>query len=158
MIVQIKENVYEITETGKDALRMYKKVDDKIKEAKMPDYEVLDYRDVYNSMALKLQELTGSKQAVGFNKASFIPSFKDFQEHLLKFKRKYPTLWQPAKIKEGLMKHVEQCAKTKEFVPAIKYYIYTEEKGSNLAAYVELGGDTSQEEQYKIVDTKNLFE
>lgn len=116
-----------------------------------------DYTELHKAMQMKLQELTGVKQARGYSNAVFIPSVKDLQYYLSLFRRRYSELWDMRKITKCLIKHVQTCAKTGVYTPVIKYYIYKEEKGSQLAADLE-AYDDNEDDQHRIKKTKDLFE
>jgi hypothetical protein len=99
------------------------------------------------------------KQIAGFGGTYFIPTQRDLEDFLNRFRRKYADLWDLAKIEKALIHHIDKCCKEKKYAPAIKYYIIKEGTGSQLAAALENMEDTVEveEQQYDIVNTKDLF-
>lgn len=164
LIIAIKDSVYEVTLDGREVLEQIGKVSivdgtPSVLSAKPQTVVVKpdDYTELHKKLQVKLQELTGLKQARGYSNAVFIPSVKDLQYYLSLFRRRYSELWDMHRITRCLEKHVQTCAKTGVYTPVIKYYIYKEEKGSQLAADLE-AYDENEDDQHRIKKTKDLFE
>lgn len=164
LIVAIKDSVYEVTIDGKDVLEQIGKVSivDGTPSVLSTKPETVstkpdDYIQLHKKLQTKLYELTNMRQARGYSNAVFIPSAKDLQYYLNLFRRRYPELWNIDRITRCLEKHVQTCAKTGVYTPVIKYYIYKEEKGSQLAADLE-AYDENEDDQHRIKKTKDLFE
>lgn len=100
------------------------------------------------------------RQIKGFGNVYFIPGEKDLEDFLLRFKRKYPELWDLERIEKALVKHLVDCCKKDKFSPAIKYFIIKEGTGSQLASVLENWEDAEEDKadkQFKIIDTKGMF-
>jgi hypothetical protein len=118
-----------------------------------------DVLDLNKVLKEALYKITGKRQVVGFGNTYFIPSAKDLETFLNRFRKAYPSLWNISNIEKCLVAHVEKCAKAGKYSPAVKYYIIKEGTGSQLAAALENMDDAIPEEkQHKILNTKDLFE
>lgn len=118
-----------------------------------------DIMVLHEALKNKLYSLIKKKQIVGFGNVPFIPSLTDLQEFLERFRKKYPDLYDLEKITVCLSKHIEKCAKSDKYSPAVKYFIIKEGSGSQLAALLEVFDETpADEEQHNITKTKDLFD
>lgn len=164
LVVRVKEDIFELTNEGMEVLEAIgrvKVVDDTpavLTAGVIPTkLESINYKELHKELQDRLEELTGSKQAKGYSNAAFIPSVRDLETFLVTYRRVYKDNWDVVKIRACLLKHVDVCARTGVYTPVIKYYIYKEEKGSQLAADVEAFQENA-EKQHKIKKTKDLFE
>ena len=118
-----------------------------------------DILDLNKILKEALFKITGKRQIVGFGNTYFIPSAKDLETFLNRFRKAYPSLWNLDNIQKCLLAHVEKCAKANKYSPAVKYYIIKEGTGSQLAAALENLDDAVEiEKQHKLLNTKDLFE
>lgn len=168
-IVRIKDYQYELTIVGRDALDEIGKVkivddtptvlataEEPIQTVTTDNTATAILGNLHKELQNKLFELTGMRQAKGYSNSSFIPSARDLEYQLIKFKRVYKELWDVNKIRKCLIAHVETCARTGVYTPVLKYYIFKDEKGSQLAADLEAYQETT-ETQHKIKNTKDMF-
>ena len=146
-------SLWEVTEEGK---KLY---DDKVVVQKV--LITMDYDSIHKSLQNKLFSFKKKKQITGFGGVYFIPTVRELEEFLLRFRRKYPELWDLKKIEKALLFHVERCCKKDSFAPAVKYFIIKEGSGSPLAAALEIMEDGEEidesKQQYNIVNTKDMF-
>lgn len=111
----------------------------------------------------KLKEITGKKQVMGFGHVYFLPGIQDLRTFLLRFNKTYKMSLQnnKEKIETILLKHVTKCAKTKNFSPAVKYFIIKDGAGSQLAsaleAYEDVQDNNMRMEKIEVRNTKDLF-
>lgn len=157
-VIRMKDGKYEATTKGVDT---YKEVSSQ-KEAKaekkpkvLPQNELVS---LHTALKEKLKAITGQEQVKGFGNVPFIPSLSDFQDHIKQFLSKYPNLWDYEKVQKCLLEHVESCARKQSYSPCIKYFIHKRDSGSTLAAYLETTSGTAGTEQYRIIETNNLFD
>ena len=153
-LVVLAGGQYHLTSEGQ---KLYEEEGKSVKP-KVPS-SVMNIQDLQAKLRDKLKSIKGKTQVAGFGNVYFIPSTKDLEDFLARFRRKYPQLWDERKIEKCLLQHVEKCAKADKFSPAVKYFIIKEGTGSQLAAALESfeeGEDV--ETQHKIIDTKDLFE
>lgn len=154
------EGVYMVTTKG---VQIYNQINDG-KEDIQPIIKAVsvaqnDVMALHSMLQDKLNSIIGRKQIMGFGNVPFIPSVKDLESFLGRFRKAYPELWDMARIEKCLCNHVTSCAKAQKYSPAIKYFIIKEGSGSQLAALLENYADNPQEEkQHKITNTKDLFE
>jgi len=155
----IKANGYDITEAGRRLLTVINSGGVAVEERveKSPQVTIAS---VHASLQDALVAVKNKKQVVGFGGVYFIPSLRDLEEFLNRFRRKYPELWDLAKIQKCLVTHVTKCAKLDKYAPAVKYYIIKEGTGSQLAAALEAYEDVAEEKekQFKVKETKSYFE
>ncbi len=111
----------------------------------------IDYDKLHLTLQNKLLSLKGKKQIEGFGGVYFIPNKTELKEFLTRFWNKYPKYKDLDKISKILQKHIETCSKKNSFAPAIKYYIYKQGVGSQLASAIE-----NYEEQE--LETKQTFD
>ncbi len=111
----------------------------------------IDYDKLHLTLQNKLLSLKGKKQIEGFGGVYFIPNKTELKEFLTRFWNKYPKYKDLDKISKILQKHIENCSKKNSFAPAIKYYIYKQGVGSQLASAIE-----NYEEQE--LETKQTFD
>ena len=157
-VIRMKDGKYEATTKGVD---LYKEVstqkDSKVKQ-KVKVIPRNELAELHAAVKSKLRELTGQEQVKGFGNIPFIPSLSDFQDHFKRFIAAYPHLWDYERVEKCLLEHVTSCVKKQSYAPAIKYFIHKRETGSVLAAYLETTSGSTGTEQYRIIDTNNLFE
>jgi len=113
--------------------------------------KLIDYDKLHLTLQNKLLSLKGKKQIEGFGGVYFIPNKTELKEFLTRFWNKYPKYKDLDKISKILQKHIETCSKKNSFAPAIKYYIYKQGVGSQLASAIE-----NYEEQE--LETKQTFD
>ena len=144
---------WEVTEEGK---KLY---DDKVVVQKI--FVDMSYEELHKSLQNKLFSFKKKKQITGFGGVYFIPTARELEEFLLRFRRKYPELWDMKKIEKALLFHIERCCKRDSFAPAVKYFIIKDGTGSALAAALEILEDDEEidedKQQYNIVNTKDMF-
>jgi hypothetical protein len=147
-------NQWEITEKGRE---FYKSITEEVKET--PIQIVMPISDLHKSLQEKLFSLTQKRQVAGFGNVYFIPSSRDLEVFLTRFRIQYPELYDLNKIQGCIHKHIEKCAKSGRYSPAIKYFIIKDGAGSQLAAALEMYEDSVIEEdkQHQITNTKDLF-
>lgn len=129
---------------------------------KVPEVKVakvgMSLEELHESLVKHLFSLKKKRQVMGFGNVYFIPSKRDLEDFLGRFRKKYPELWDLHKIEKCLHAHITKCVKKDSFAPAIKYFIIKEGTGSQLAAAMEEYEEVVKEGgQYDITDTKNLF-
>ena len=171
-LVTVVRSTYEITLEGRQALeQLLPKIPkttgnkeiivaaDIVQAPKKPAPAALDVTQMHVNLQNKLHSYIKKKQVTGFGNVLFIPSVKDLEEFLLRFRRKYGELWDAEKVEKVLLRHVEDCAKRQKFSPAVKYFIIKEGTGSQLAAALENFNETPiEDEQHNLTNTKDLFE
>lgn len=148
------EESWDVTEKGRE---LYLEMTDGGLPA--PPVVEMPIGDLHKSLQEKLNSLINKRQVAGFGNVYFIPSYRDLEDFLGRFRRKYPELYNLKKIEACLHKHIENCAKKEKYVPAIKYFIIKEGAGSQLAAALEMYEDSVEEveKQHQITNTKDLF-
>lgn len=147
-----------ITEKGKEFL---KSVEENDKVSKKVDNS---FKDIYVRLGEFLKSKIGKKQILGFgNKYFMFSSALELENTLKRFWKFYPEYNDIVKIEKCLVNHIEKCAKTNKFAPAVQYFIIKEQdKGKPisqlLAAYDELD-EVELEKEIKIEpkEIKNLF-
>lgn len=100
------------------------------------------------NLKAKLREHIGKEQVKGFGNVYFIPSnITDLRTFLERFHRKYKLLKKEnlEKIEKILLKHVDECARKREFAPAVLYFIIKDGTPSRLAAALESYKEEEQE-------------
>ena len=111
----------------------------------------IDYDKLHLTLQNKLLSLTGKKQIIGFGGVYFLPTKTELKDFLTRFWNKYPKYRDTEKISKILVKHIESSKKKNSFAPAIKYFIYKQGTGSQLANAYE-----NFEEQE--LETKQTFD
>ena len=155
LIVNVDDNWF-ITEDGKD---LYKQIEGEIQTEIKIATKIADISALHVSLQNHLQQRKKKKNVLGFGNVYFIPSVKDLEVFLNRFRKNYPKLWDIDKIEKCLIRHMDNCIKRDVFAPAIKYYIIKESTGSQLASALESFEDTDDKEtQFEIKQTKDLFE
>lgn len=118
----------------------------------------MSLEELHESLVKHLFSLKKKRQVMGFGNVYFIPSKRDLEDFLGRFRKKYPELWDLQKIEKCLHAHITKCVQKDSFAPAIKYFIIKEGSGSQLAAAMEEYEEVAKENgQYDITDTKSLF-
>lgn len=111
-----------------------------------------DFSDIYDSLIVKLKELTNKEQyrlEIKGVKYNYLPNLVDFNQRMAKVCKKY-ELTDRDKLKKCLLKHIETLQS-----PLIKYYIEKQGTGSPLADDYNL----SHEEEIikKTIETNKMF-
>lgn len=153
--------VYTATSKGHLAYNNINESEDKevkpVLKAKPPAQSQM--MQLHESLQNKLYSLIKKKQIVGFGNVPFIPSLKDLDSFLGRFRKDYPELFDLGKIEVCLHRHIEKCAKSDKYSPAVKYFIIKEGTGSQLAAFLESYEEKPiEEDQHNITNTKDLFD
>lgn len=119
----------------------------------------VDFVKLHEKLQKELLALTGKKQIVGFGGVYFIPTKSELEEFLTRFWKKYPENKDIVKITKCLENHISNCVKKNSFAPAIKYYIFKQGTGSQLAGAYENFEDDIKEikKEDKLINTKELF-
>jgi hypothetical protein len=164
-LITVIQNKYEVTLEGIQTLKQLlpksgitKGKKEAVVIQETTPVAVFDVLRMHSALQQKLFSIIKKKQVTGFGNVLFIPSVKDLEEFLFRFKRKYGELWDPEKIEKILVKHVEECAKKDKYSPAVKYFIIKEGTGSQLAAALEnFEEKPAEEEQHNLTNTKDLF-
>lgn len=111
-----------------------------------------DFSDIYESLKIKLKELTNKEQyrlEIKGVKYNYLPNLVDFNQRMAKACKKY-ELSDRDKVKRCLLKHIETLQS-----PLVKYYIEKQGSGSPLADDYNL---SHEEEIIKTtIETKTLF-
>lgn len=117
------------------------------------------YKLLKASLQARLLEKCGKKQIQGFGGVYFIPTEKELEEFLNRFWKNYPDMKEIIKISKCLENHIDSCVKKNSFAPAIKYYIFKQGTGSQLAGAYENFEDSVEEikKEDKLINTKELF-
>lgn len=151
-LIKQKGEEFQLTEK---AIKLLEEIGNNVSTKK----DIIDYKSLNLMLKERLQLCYGSKQVVGFGGIYFIPTVPELQEFLGRFWKHYPEMRDIKKIMYCLEKHIIKCSKQNKFAPAIKYFIYKQGTGSQLAnAY-----DNFEEEKQEIKDNlepkeiKNLF-
>lgn len=110
-----------------------------------------DFEKLHKKLQDKLLSLKGKKQIEGFGGVYFIPTERELKEFLIRFWSKYPKYKDLDKISKILEKHIETCSRKNSFAPAIKYFIYKQNTGSQLANAFENYDENK-------IETENIFD
>jgi hypothetical protein len=118
----------------------------------------INYKTLHQELQNSLIASYGKKQKEGFGGVYFIPTVKELEEFLGRFWKAYPDYKETEKITKILKQHVEKCGKSGKFAPAVKYFIYKQGAGSQLAgAYEGFEEIEVKEERVEPQEIKNLF-
>lgn len=133
----------EITLKGKEFLKEIKNK----KEILDKTINRIDFKALNLKLKEKLQLSYGSKQLVGFGGVYFIPTVPELQEFLGRFWKNYPEMKDINRIMFCLEAHIVKCSKERKFAPAVKYFIYKQGTGSQLAGAYENWEESKKQEE-----------
>lgn len=171
-IVKVKDYTYVLTDEGNKLVHMFSNAGSLLQEDTVViktspvlasrSEDDFDYEMLHKSLQDRLYKHKKRKQIAGFGNVAFIPSIKDLNNFLRRFRNEYPELWDREKIERCLLSHIDKCCKTDKFSPAIKYFIIKEGAGSQLASYLDTAEDStpteSDDKQHDITNLKDLFD